>query len=535
MALFGGILVTILAVRWGDDLPDLRSGTRGRLLLLPTEAGSPGLSWASVGLSEMAIDALRQVEGLDVVPAERMWEVVEDRGLAPESGRAREVLARLAPSLGATVVADPSLAREGGDWTLTIELRSLDGETSRSARLVGDDPLALADRMTGAVATALVLREQAPRFAHFYAADPFLDRLLAIGLADLRISGPQEARVALELAVRLSPRALVPRVALAEVERRRGEAAEASRLFASALEDAQGLGRRLLWTRVLVGLARIAIREGDLHEAEELAEQALAVQRDPGSEREILTILHRVAMAAGDEVTGRELLARRLEVEQATGDRLARAETLLELAELDRRAGDGDKARDALDAVRSVAREIGDEGLEAAALEPLAEQARNAGDLERARDLWVRARAFYEDVGDPRRVLLAWQIARATYELGELEAAEVQLGDVLDLARETGNRGVEARASVWTAKLLLDRGYPYQARNHVDRAVELDRHLGDRFDLQRVLAELAFQEDRPDLAARTLERARATAGPSWADEDDENLRRYRSFAEIGGP
>jgi len=79
----------------------------------------------------------------------------------------------------------------------------------------------------------------------------------------------------------------------------------------------------------------VALRRGDLAQAETHLQPALAVQRESGDRRHIATVLHdlgRLALAAGDAVTAAGRLCESLTLRKQLGDRQGLAETLEALA-----------------------------------------------------------------------------------------------------------------------------------------------------------------------------------------------------------
>jgi len=155
----------------------------------------------------------------------------------------------------------------------------------------------------------------------------------------------------------------------------------------------------------------------------------------------------------------------------------------------------------------------------------LGELARARGELDQAEELWLQALAFYEQRGDrAHQLLLTRNVAETLVGRGDLEAAEERFRDLLDLARELGDEPLEARASLELTRILLRQGYPRQARTHLDRALELDRLLDDRAELQRLIAWFAYEQGNYQLAVDTQTAVRRQAGESWQEADDQFLR-----------
>ena len=116
---------------------------------------------------------------------------------------------------------------------------------------------------------------------------------------------------------------------------------------------------------------------------------------------------------------------------------------------------------------------------------------------------------------------------------GDLKAAEDRFHDLRELAVELGDGSYEARASLSLAWLMLRGGYPYQAKPHLDRALELDRHLDDRVLLQVVIAWFAYEQGNFRLAVRTQQELKQQKPEIWRPLDEEFLQVYRRALAAG--
>jgi tetratricopeptide (TPR) repeat protein len=118
----------------------------------------------------------------------------------------------------------------------------------------------------------------------------------------------------------------------------------------------------------------------------------------------------------------------------------------------------------------------------------------------------------------------------------DLEAAEDHLLEVLVLAPMQGDEAAEAQASLQMAWVLLKGGYPFQARPHLDRALALDRWLGEeRIGLQRVIAWCAYEEGNYRLAFDVQRQVVAEVGArsSGPHQDGAFLEVFRQALEEG--
>jgi DNA-binding SARP family transcriptional activator len=142
----------------------------------------------------------------------------------------------------------------------------------------------------------------------------------------------------------------------------------------------------------------------------------------------------------------------------------------------------------------------------------LAEIALDRGDAPGARDLvarHLRALPAGERLGRAPGLELAIRVHLA---MDDAPAAEAGIKELQELADAAGT--AQLRASLQLSRGLLARahGDPASAKRHLEDAVDLWSRMRAPYELARghiALAELALQADRPEGAARELERARA--------------------------
>ncbi len=104
---------------------------------------------------------------------------------------------------------------------------------------------------------------------------------------------------------------------------RRGDNDVSRRLNEESLDAAAVVGSDRGRSRALIGLSRVAFRDGDYQRGTELAHQAGGIARACGDEAETLLALHmeaELARASGDYAAARPLYERLLEADRATGD-----------------------------------------------------------------------------------------------------------------------------------------------------------------------------------------------------------------------
>lgn len=524
------------------DLPENR-----RLAVLPLQnaTGEGDQAWVRLGLMEMISETLARTPGLEIVTAERLVQAVDSRELLADSEEIRRRIRELAAALGGELFLDVRIHRrterrsDAGGEPYLLELAVLDatGTVLDRTTLRGSDPARLGGRLAFLVADSLTARDEPIRFSQVYGSSTFLNRLHGMGLAVLATDGPAAARPYFEIAVDADPRFLAARLRLAEIGRREGRWMEARQRAIEVVEAAQSRGERAWERRALHELARTEAIAGRLPTAVEMASQVRALAARAGKRSEELSALRdlvRFALGDGDDERAAELLAERLALEEGLGDRLGKVETLSELGALALRSDDLETARARLEEGGTLAGELGDVWSEMRILASLGEVAKRQGDHERAVEAWRRAAVFASQRGqDDRLLLLRKNIAESLLLGHDLKAAEEAFLDVLDSARDVGDRRLQALASVRLAYILLRRGYPYQARPHLDRAIAFDQDLDEPLTLQRLISWMAYEEGNYDLALRTLLVVKRQAGDGWGPLDEGFLKAYETALERG--
>lgn len=167
-------------------------------------------------------------------------------------------------------------------------------------------------------------------------------------------------------------------------------------------------------------------------------------------------------------------------------------------------------------------------------LASLGEIASRRGDAAAAIAMWQRAASFYAQRGETARsLLLTRNVAEAVLRGGDLAAAEDAFHDVRELAVAAGDATLEGLASLRLAYILLRRGYPYQARPFLDRALKLDRRIDEPLTLQRLIAWMAYEEGNYRLAVDTLSALKRQAGDAWHELDEGFLAAFTRALERG--
>lgn len=264
---------------------------------------------------------------------------------------------------------------------------------------------------------------------------------------------------------------------------RMAELAEFADSFeASSRSRADGVG--VLQALNLGGTA--AFELGETGRARERYERMQELAESEGDEEMLGRSAHNLGMVLllsgrSDEALVSFRLARTLYEKLGLRRPLAQLEHNLGIAHRD-----GKRFREATEAYRrasALAEEIEYPFLQAMATVGRAEVELLAGDPGFAGELVERGRATAERVGDPvttgeaLRVRARVRAAEASDGSG-LDDALDDTSDALELARETGNRLLEAETERDRALLLSRAGRTTEAREALERAVETFREIG---------------------------------------------------------
>lgn len=549
--LLGGAVLVILggalfSFRLFAPDVDLDLGAEGRLVVLPVRnaTGEREQDWVTLGLMDLLAETLRRTPGVGVVAPERLTEVIAVRGLDPEDDEQRHRVRELALALGAELALDVAATRRTSRGASVAELYSLRFEVVDAAgtalgggELRGPDLARIAERLSYLVAADLAVRTQPVAMSRIFSSSPFLNRLYGMGVARLLAGDPDAARPHFDIALAVEPSFLAARWRIAECARRKGRLEESRRLTLEMIQEAQDRGEVVWEARALHALAVVEALDGQAEKAAQLADHVLssyAVRDDDGARLAVLRDLASFVLASDDAARAGELYRQIGDIQQRLGDRLGRVGTLAQLGALALRDDDLEAALAAFDEARDLAADLGDVRTETQILASLGEVASRRGQRADAVSLWRRAATFYEQRGETgRQLLLLTNVAEALLLDDDLEAAEHAFRDVLELAVKRGDESHEALASLRLTWILLRRGYPYQARRHLDRAIELGRRLDQPLTLQRLIAWMAYEEGNFRLAVDTLGAVKRQAGDGWNELDERFLEVFARALERG--
>ena len=432
-------------------------------------------AWSALGYDARALTAARRAFELsaDLPLAERLWIEGSYHEIAGDPRRAAEVFATL--------------------WSL------------HSDQLDYAIRLAAAQARSGQQMAALTVIESLRQLPAPDRDDPRIDLAEAeasSAAADFRRAA-SAAKRAVERGRAREQRWLVARALLAQAwaQRNLGEAeagqaavAEARRLFDESRQP-DGAARSLTL------LSTFHRDRGDLQGARRLDEEALAVFRRIGNERQ-------AALALNNFGKGLAL------------------------------GGDLEMARVRLQEALEICRRIEDREGIARQTNNLAEVTLALGNALAAEPLYREAGAACRESGD-RRICadVARGLGDALSALGKLEAAESSYRESLQLARELEHRRYEAYSLHGLGEILAQRGQLASAREHHELARSIRTELGERANAANsalALARLALAESQPRLAETLAGDAERQLGPEQRDQRATALAlRVRALAAAG--
>jgi predicted ATPase/DNA-binding SARP family transcriptional activator/DNA-binding CsgD family transcriptional regulator len=286
-----------------------------------------------------------------------------------------------------------------------------------------------------------------------------------------------EGRRWLELA--LARRDAGPEAAVAEalhglgdLAMRHGDLADAEEGFAMALARWERLDDRSGIARALNGRSMLAIAEGDYDRATRLAEQALVIGRQIGHVPAVVGSLARIGVVAlwrGELDRAASLLDEALGLAESAGDRFVSAELVLYLGIVAERIGDYRRALSLKEQSLALARALSDKEGIAVSHYNLAVAIERDGDAALAASLYAEAVRLASEIGDRRiKAYALWRLA------GAERAAHADRARVAVLAAE-GIRLVQqlaGRDAVLFEVFEAVAGWAIDAADHA-RAVRL--------------------------------------------------------------
>lgn len=517
---------------------------RARIAVLPF-AGTPrpADAWLGWGLATIVSETLGRTAGIEVLPPDRLRQVLAQRGLELTGAGAREKARSLAVAAGAGLVVDGHFSRrDEGGFRLRFELVDAAGQVVHQDELSGEEPLPLAAQLIEALAGGMAADLETVKLSAVFGEDAFLTRLYGEGIQQLAQPGAGDRRAAaarpyFEILLRNDPTYTRAKGRLVDCLRELGELAEARRLAEQLLQETLPRGELDLQVSTFRSLGMIDAVEGDEVAAAEqlrLAHRAALARQDRGGELQLLGDLVRLALARGDRNRAEELLVEMVQVQQAQHDRLGEADSLLQIGSLYLAGGDLDGAAKVLEESQQLVAAAGDLWGVQRVSASLGDIAWRRGDVVAAAEHWEKSLEFYRRQKDNQRILMMTRnLGEAQIRAGRYAQAEKLVVELRELAGQLGDRTSEGEACVSQAWLQLRLGFPFQAREPLECALARDTNLADRRRLRQAIAWLAYEDGQYDLALRGWSELKNSSGGAWSAEEEAFLQAFTAARENG--
>jgi serine/threonine protein kinase/tetratricopeptide (TPR) repeat protein len=319
--------------------------------------------------------------------------------------------------------------------------------------------LARAQTVSGAAAEALLTTEKLRKLPAPTGEDPRID--LAEAHAASASSDYKRAEQAAGKAYNKA-QSLGARFLIAQAETERGSAlidTDAYGPATSLLHDAEGIyqatGYELGRVRVLIQLSTVSYNQGNLKEAGDLLEQALAAARRIGNQKFI-------------------------------------ADSMINLANVWDDQGDHDRAEGGYRQALAIKRELADKRGIAYVLANLAPLLANRGDFAQARPLFEEEVAIARDTGNKRLLVNGLLNFGQMFESqGKLADARDKFNEALTLAQQMGDRRDEGIATHSIGDVLLAQGDTAGALKMEEEALAIATEIAEKSQIATCQASLA--------------------------------------------
>lgn len=247
---------------------------------------------------------------------------------------------------------------------------------------------------------------------------------------------------------------------------------------------ASSLGARHLEAEANENLGKAADALGELEEAHDYYEQALAIRRDIDDRRGEAASLNNLGSTArrqGQFDQAREYHEASLDIQRQIDHREGEAKSLYYLGVVCQNRGAYDEAIQYFQESLDIHEEVGNRHWLALTLNNLGNVAHNQGNYERARELHERSRSIQTDIGNPRGEAMSLNnLGNIAYDQGEYEKARERYQQSLDIQAEIDYRQGQAINLHNLGNIARSQGKYEQAKEYYERSLEIERELGNR-------------------------------------------------------
>lgn len=268
-------------------------------------------------------------------------------------------------------------------------------------------------------------------------------------------------------------------------------------------------------SKALRGLGGLLSELGELDQARQVYEQALALRREIGEPKDIAASLNDLGMVAQEQADHRqalslfeESLALRHTLADSPTTQRGIAAVLNNIGFSLHDQGDYERARAAFDECLAVFRALGDQHSVAIVLNNLGEAARDQGDYARARNCHEESLALNQELGKKEGVAFSLtNIGEVTGFQGDFARAEQLITEALALFRELGHKMGIAVALNAQGEMAFLQSDCARARTLYRASLEICVEVGDKrmiVSCWEGLARVVCAQNDPARAVRLL-------------------------------
>ncbi|RKX35776.1 MAG: hypothetical protein DRP71_02560 [Verrucomicrobia bacterium] len=309
--------------------------------------------------------------------------------------------------------------------------------------------------------------------------------------------------MALELAEGGLGRAGVPdpmteavlRIFIAGLVREMGDCSRAGREANRARELVEGLDQPQILASALNELVGVALVEGRVNEALELADASLRLRREVGDPGEIAKTLNNIGLIharTGRYSEATSYYLESLRAKERIGDEQSIAATLNNLAVVSYETGDLDRSQAYLERARSIYEALGDRTGLADVLDNLGRAFREQGRLEESLELHLLSLELEKQQANPEGIAISLNHVGLVYnELGDHEEALRSSEAALEINRALGTPGGLGFSLLHVGIACRHLGRLDEAADALEEGIDFARLAEDRITLRDLVSNLA--------------------------------------------
>lgn len=518
----------LLSWRMARPRPLLPPGNGGRVLFLPfvNATADESLDWVEEGLTRMVEESLDEVSGLELPSADRVREIIRDDGLTAGNLDLGD-LRHLAELFGAQLAIAPRLEKRAGEYVFGYRTLSSTGSSGKHS-LRSDDVMKGANLLIADLMRRMDPEASFGDLTEHFSADPFANRIYAIGLDRLNTAGPEDALPFFRVDLNLDPKFQWARLQLAVCKEREGEWDAADSLVEKIMDSAKKNRADRLMTAALGLRSLLFYRRGELDSARETATRALTLARtihDRRGEAAMLFRLGDIARLQKKLSETQEYYRASLEVYRSAGDRVGEAHSLHGLGVQADESGRPEEGLSYLGQALALERSLGLGALQAATLDSL-------GKIKNDQQKLNEASAFFEaSLKIYRRMARETKVGYVLNNLSVLRMKQNRIPEAIDLIREAYeiSAGLPEPETLGTrafnlAYMLCLTAKPDEAEKYLEVA---RKSFGNPWDVRFIEGYIAALKGENTRALRILERVKIEAGENWDAESEQLLKKVR--------